>query len=97
MFIYLQNTIQIFKQATLIFSRDDITVASVIPAMDRIDAMLTNDTMAHTFSPAIRAALKMGKLTLDRYYSLTDDSEVYRTAMGKYSFALYHFANPYHL
>lgn len=35
------------------------------------------------YSPAIRAALKLGIQLLDKYYSLTDNSEVYRIAMGK--------------
>ena len=35
------------------------------------------------YSPAIRAALKLGIKILDKYYSLTDNSEVYRIAMGK--------------
>jgi hypothetical protein len=35
-----------------------------------------------TFILAIRAALKLGTRLLNKYYSLTDDSEVYRIAMG---------------
>jgi hypothetical protein len=35
------------------------------------------------YSPAIRAALKLGIKILDKYYSLTDNSEVYQIAMGK--------------
>ncbi|OJA12661.1 hypothetical protein AZE42_13159 [Rhizopogon vesiculosus] len=33
------------------------------------------------FSPSIRAAVQLAKKTLDRYYQLTDSSEVYRIAM----------------
>jgi len=39
------------------------------------------------YSAGIHAAIRIGKQTLDRYYSLTDASEVYRIAMGKYCFA----------
>jgi hypothetical protein len=35
------------------------------------------------YSPAIRAALKLGTKLLNKYYSLTDNSEVYRIAMGE--------------
>jgi hypothetical protein len=36
-------------------------------------------------SPALRAVLVMGKGLLNKYYSLTDESEVYRIAMGSSS------------
>ena len=32
---------------------------------------------------AIRAAIQVGRRTLNRYYSRTDDAEIYRIAMGK--------------
>ena len=34
------------------------------------------------YSTAIRAALEVGKNLLNKYYSITDNSEVYRIAMG---------------
>lgn len=74
---------KIFKEATLLFSRDDATVTTVIPHMDRIDRALTTDTTKLKFCTVIRAALLMGKRTLNRYYSKTDESELYRVAMGK--------------
>ena len=37
------------------------------------------------YSVSIRAALAIGKKTLNRYYNKTDHSEVYRIAMGKLS------------
>jgi len=68
----------------------------VIPAMDHIDTTFTNGILnAHVLDPAIRAALKLAKRTLNRYYSLTDASETYRVAMGELSSTLpsYHDAN----
>jgi hypothetical protein len=57
----------------------------VIPAMDHLDTMFTNGIInAQTLDPAIRAALRLAKKTLNRYYSLTDMSETYRIAMGMY-------------
>jgi hypothetical protein len=35
-------------------------------------------------SKAIRAALALGKQTLNRYYNKTDHSDVYRIAMGSF-------------
>jgi hypothetical protein len=61
----------------------------VIPAMDHIDTTFTNGILnTHVLDPAIRAALKLAKRTLNRYYSLTDASETYRVAMGTLSFTL---------
>jgi hypothetical protein len=57
----------------------------VIPAMDHIDATFTNGIIQkEPLHPAIRAAVQLAKKTLNRYYSLTDSSEVYRIAMGTF-------------
>jgi len=71
-----------FKDATLFFSRGTPNIATVIPAMDHIDKVLTAGASNAEFSNPIRAALMMGKKTLNRYYSKTNISEVYRIAMG---------------
>jgi hypothetical protein len=52
--------------------------------MDHIDAHLATATQNLNYSISIRAALAIGKKTLNRYYNKTDHSEVYRIAMGKY-------------
>ncbi len=68
---------------------------SVIPAMDIIDQMLTtftipakNETPKVVFSAVVKEALQLGQRTLNRYYSKTDDSEVYRIAMSECPFSL---------
>ncbi|KAH7903431.1 hypothetical protein BJ138DRAFT_1020640 [Hygrophoropsis aurantiaca] len=77
----------ILKHATLFFSRSTPNLAMVIPAMDHIDTTFTQGIIkkgankTDTLSPAIRAALGLAKKTLNRYYSKTDASEVYRIAM----------------
>jgi hypothetical protein len=50
--------------------------------MDHIDKVLATTSEAHQFSLPIRAALVIGKNTINRYYNKTDQSEVYRIAMG---------------
>jgi hypothetical protein len=75
---------QIFKDATLFFSRGTPNLATVIPAMDHIDKHLATSSLNRTYVPAIRVALAVGKAKLNRYYNLTDSSEVYRIAMGSY-------------
>ncbi len=51
--------------------------------MDHIDEYLATVSQNVKYSEAIRAALALGKRTLNRYYDKTDHSEVYRIAMGK--------------
>jgi hypothetical protein len=70
---------------TLEFSTDTPCVAAVIPAMDKMHAELTAAAENVEYSPALQAALSLGKNLLDKYYSLTDDSEIYRIAMGMYN------------
>jgi hypothetical protein len=74
---------QLFKHATLFFSRDTPSISTVIPAMDCVDEHLATSAESAAYSTAIRAALAIGKKTLNRYYHKTDQSEVYRIAMGK--------------
>lgn len=52
--------------------------------MDHIDETLTNNSLSIKFEPSIRAALGIAKKTLNRYYNATDQSEVYRIAMGTF-------------
>ena len=87
--IPLKSLNQVFKDATLFFSRDGIpNLATVIPAMGHIDEVLTANTLDQQFSPPIRAALTMGKRTLTRYHTKTDLSDVYRIAIGVQHFTI---------
>jgi len=56
----------------------------VIPAMDHVNQVLTTASLNHNYTLAIRAAMATAKKTLNRYYELTDHSDVYRIAMGTY-------------
>jgi hypothetical protein len=76
---------QVFKDATLFFSRSTPSLVTVIPAMDFIDETLTDNSINPNLEPSIRAALGIAKKTLNRYYNTTDQSEVYRIAMGTFS------------
>ena len=67
----------------MFFSRGTPNLATVIPAMDLIDKVLTTSTDSSSkLSVPIRAALMIGKRTLNKYYNKTWDSDVYRIAMG---------------
>jgi hypothetical protein len=89
--------LQIFKTVTLEFSTDTPCLANVIPAMDRMHDSLLAACNNENYSPAIRAALKIGMNLLNKYYSITDNSEVYRIAMSTliFFFGLGRFSNFY--
>ncbi|KAG1900157.1 uncharacterized protein F5891DRAFT_952567, partial [Suillus fuscotomentosus] len=74
----------ILKDATLFFLRSTPNLATVIPAMDLIDEKLTTYSLNASFLPSIRVAVGLAKKTLNRYYQLTDTSEVYHIAMGEF-------------
>jgi len=73
---------QIFKDATLFFSQSTPCLATIIPAMDHIDETLTNNSLDLKFEPSIHAALGIAKKTLNHYYDVMDQLEVYHIAMG---------------
>lgn len=51
--------------------------------MDHIDRYLATASTDKKYEPSIQAALTVGKRLLNKYYSSTDKSEVYRLAMSK--------------
>src|SRR5216683_2083332 len=78
---------KILKHTTLFFSRSTPNLATVIPAMDLIDEVLTTNTVNHHYTPSIHLALGIAKKTLNHYYELTDGSEVYHIAIGELNFS----------
>jgi len=50
--------------------------------MDHTDQHLATAAINNKYSSAIRAALAIGKKTLNWYYDSTDHSEVYQIAMS---------------
>jgi hypothetical protein len=79
---------QQYKRATLFFSQDSASVAAIIPAMDKLDNNLNPNTKT-TYHPAILAAMKLARRKINRYYSITDASSVYRMAMGALSCSIF--------
>jgi len=80
-----------FKDTTFFFSHSTLNLATVIPTMDHIYTHLATviPTMDHIYThlatasqdlkylPAIHASLVLGKAHLNKYYNMTDHSEVY--------------------
>ncbi|KAG1841477.1 hypothetical protein C8R48DRAFT_561037, partial [Suillus tomentosus] len=77
----LRNVLKILKDATMFSSRSTPNLPTVIPGMDLIDEKLTLYSNNADYQPSIRAAVGLAKKTLDRYYQLTDHSEVYHISM----------------
>jgi hypothetical protein len=62
--------------------------------MDKMHTELTAAAENVEYSPALQAALTLGKNLLNKYYSLSDDSEIYRIAIGmKHFITLRHIVN----
>ncbi|KAJ7050238.1 hypothetical protein C8F01DRAFT_1001073, partial [Mycena amicta] len=87
----LDDLRDILHDATLYFSRDSATLATVIPAMDKIDEMLATAVLKRpagdkkgdkTFSLPVTAALLKAKYTLNRYYAMTAKTRVYLIALS---------------
>ncbi|PIL29407.1 hypothetical protein GSI_09459 [Ganoderma sinense ZZ0214-1] len=72
---------QVFKHATLFFSRNTPNLAQVILAMDHIDKTLTNASHSKKFTKPIRVTCGLAKKALNKYYSYTDMSDTYRITM----------------
>ncbi|TFK60803.1 hypothetical protein BDN72DRAFT_778950, partial [Pluteus cervinus] len=77
----LHGQLKILQDATLYFSRGTPNLATVIPAIDLIDETFTNAIRDANVNLAIRSAIILAKKTLNKYYSLSDQSAVYRIAM----------------
>jgi len=73
---------KIFKEATLFFSGSIPNLLKVIPAMDYINKHLASGSINTKYLPSIQALMLIRKQLLNKYYNMTDHSEVYRIAMG---------------
>src|ERR1700691_4933360 len=92
MLVFELLVLLVLKDATLFFSCATPNLATVIPAMDHIDEKFTSDSINHTkYEVSIQVSLNLRKKTLNRYYNMTDTSEVYWIAMGMFLILLYMF------
>lgn len=81
----VQLLLQVLKDATKFFSSNSPNILAIIPAMDAIDEQFaTGIVEGHEMSAPLKHALAIGKRTLNKYYALTDASDIYRMAMGMY-------------
>ena len=54
----------------------------VIPVIDHLDEHLASAAVSQKYDHMIRAAVLIGKRTLNQYYDRTDQSELYQIAIG---------------
>ncbi|KAJ3745951.1 hypothetical protein EV360DRAFT_7944, partial [Lentinula raphanica] len=59
-------------------------VADVIPVIDLINQCLENLVNDFTKPSIVRASAAKGRAVLNKYYSKTDDSKMYRMCMNPY-------------
>lgn len=72
---------------TAFFSRAGTSaLPTVIPAMDKLDQILTDCTLNTTLKLPVCTSCKLAKQTLNWYYAKTDLSETYQIAMSKFQF-----------
>ncbi|KAF8144687.1 hypothetical protein K438DRAFT_1453928, partial [Mycena galopus ATCC 62051] len=82
----------VFKDATLYFSNENhCTITQVLTTMDKIDDLITATVVTSSLQPggapkrvlhsSIKSALKLARSTMNKYYSRTDESNIYRIAM----------------
>ncbi|KAI0058384.1 hypothetical protein BV25DRAFT_1810894, partial [Artomyces pyxidatus] len=78
----LQPILDIFLEGTLRMSRKKVPLLhEVIPIMDICTAALDDAYDNVDLHPAVRVGAKRGREILNKYYSKTDDSIMYRGAM----------------
>ncbi|PBK85575.1 hypothetical protein ARMGADRAFT_941876, partial [Armillaria gallica] len=77
------SLLPVLKDATLYFSCIRTpSLATMIPAMDMIGKVFATAAVNNTeFLATIQSSLLVAKKTLNWYYQLTDNSDVYRIAM----------------
>ena len=78
----LTTVLQIFKSVTLQFSSDTPCLMASILTMDWMHEELTTVLENEEYSPALWGTLMMGTRLLNKYYLLTDQSEVYHVAIS---------------
>ncbi|KAJ7052447.1 hypothetical protein C8F01DRAFT_998057, partial [Mycena amicta] len=82
--------LETFYKATIFFSADSCsTILHVITSFDKIDDLITTtivptDSKKRALQAPIRRALTLAKATMNKYYSATDNSNIYRIAKGTF-------------
>jgi hypothetical protein len=86
-FTLTDTCIQGFLRITEIISQSNIPlIHEVIPLIDMVQNMVDNIREDKKIHPVVRSAVQCASKVVDKYYSKTDEAEIYRVAMGKHIF-----------
>ncbi|KAE9386885.1 hypothetical protein BT96DRAFT_838472 [Gymnopus androsaceus JB14] len=78
----LTKALKILKDATAFFSSNTPNISAVIQAMDAINkAFASGIVKNHQLCAPLHHAFSIGKKTLNKYYALTNNSNIYCIAM----------------
>jgi hypothetical protein len=87
-FLTYHTSITGFQGCNTLFSHGGTqNIASVISAMDHLDKHLASIATSPKYGRVIKAAIVLGKKTLNRYYNHMDHSEVYQIVMSMFPFS----------
>jgi hypothetical protein len=78
--------LQVFNGPTKLFSEANVPlIADAIPMLDTLEATMVNirDATLAPLPNVIRVAAEAALLLIDKYFSLTDECELYQIAIGK--------------
>jgi hypothetical protein len=74
------------KEGTDFFSTSTPPISSIIPAMDTIDQCFATASIDDTRFPLpLKVVLDLGKRIMNKYYNLTDESEIYWVSISKFN------------
>ncbi|KAJ7060617.1 hypothetical protein C8F01DRAFT_987931, partial [Mycena amicta] len=94
--VIVDDMVYALERATIFFSSDShSTISHVINSFDRIDDLITTTvapagSKKRVLQAPIRRALTLAKATMNKYYSATDDSNIYRIATSVFFRLLKH-------
>lgn len=83
----LVDVLAIFDGPTKLFSRADVPlVMDTIPMLEDMETALKKVRAHEPLPNVIRIAAEASLLVIDKYYALNDECEVYRIAIGRFSY-----------
>lgn len=78
--------IQVFDEPTKLFSQAQVPlIAEVVPMLDELEKSMVKVRDDEELLDVIRVAAQAALLLIDKYFSLTDECELYQIAIGMYT------------
>ncbi|KAE9394220.1 hypothetical protein BT96DRAFT_771873, partial [Gymnopus androsaceus JB14] len=78
----VKDLVHVLKDATEFFSSNSPNISAVIPAMDKLDENFAIGILDdQVLSVPLQHAVSIGEKTMNKYYELSDSSDIYRVSM----------------